>query len=325
MNYTKNPNDAVARKAIYDKYDKPITEAIREAKQVETPAPQEKESKGLPKATSNFEALDVIDYTKPELNKYKPSEQLKFNQGTYEPVRLVGDEDLIKFIQAGSERSIKLDGRVKKANKISQQFVDKKQKEFGITAIEAYERAKEIAKANRDVNTERIVVLGDKISQQEEVALTEIVQPKSEEQATIHRETGGSTFTVDGTNRNGTKAGSVSIFPERTKIVEGELTKEDIDTYVKENSDIYSGNGDVLAVGAPEYDSSCGCIYIYTSISKGSFVYKHTLLPELDRTPTIQPRFGEIIAISDDARTFVTSSKTNISSTTTNTLTWTFN
>ena len=32
----KNPNDAVKRKAIYDKYDKPITEAIREAKEKAT-------------------------------------------------------------------------------------------------------------------------------------------------------------------------------------------------------------------------------------------------------------------------------------------------
>lgn len=81
------------------------------------------------------------------------------------------------------------------------------------------------------------------------VTVTEVVQPTSEEQARLHNEQEGSTFTVDGVNRNGTKAASVSIFPERTKIVEGELTKEDIDTYVKENSDIYAGNGDVLAVG----------------------------------------------------------------------------
>ena len=39
----KNPNDAVKRKAIYDKYDKPITKAIREAKQVQATAPQEKQ------------------------------------------------------------------------------------------------------------------------------------------------------------------------------------------------------------------------------------------------------------------------------------------
>ena len=83
----------------------------------------------------------------------------------------------------------------------------------------------------------------------ERVTVSEVVQPAAEEQARLHNQESGSTFTVDGTNRNGTKAASVSIFPERTKIVEGELTKEDIDGYVKENSDIYAGNGDVLAVG----------------------------------------------------------------------------
>ena len=83
----------------------------------------------------------------------------------------------------------------------------------------------------------------------QETVTAEVIQPASAEQARLHNEESGSTFTVDGVNRNGTKAASVSIFPERTKIVEGELTKEDIDGYVKENSDIYAGNGDVLAVG----------------------------------------------------------------------------
>jgi hypothetical protein len=118
-------------------------------------------SKGLPKATSKFEAVEVIDYTKPELNKYKPSEQLKFNQGTYEPVRLVGNEDLITLIQAGSERAT-----FKKIKNVNQEWVDKNEKEFGISAIDAYNKAREIAKANRDINTERIVILGDKIAPQ---------------------------------------------------------------------------------------------------------------------------------------------------------------
>jgi hypothetical protein len=157
----KNPNDAVKRAEIYNRYDKPITEAIREAKQVESPAPQEKVKKGLPKATSKFEAVEVIDYTKPELNKYKPSEQLKFNQGTYEPVRLVGNEDLITLIQAGSERAT-----FKKIKNVNQEWVDKNEKDFGISAIDAYNKAREIAKANRDINTERIVILGDKIAPQ---------------------------------------------------------------------------------------------------------------------------------------------------------------
>ena len=109
--------------------------------------PEEKVSKRLPSFTSKFEAVDVIDYTKPEVNKYRPSEQLKFNQGTYEPVRIVGDEDLITLIQAGSERA-----NFKRDKKVSQDWVNQKEKELGITAIEAYEKAKQIAKANRDAN-----------------------------------------------------------------------------------------------------------------------------------------------------------------------------
>lgn len=124
---------------------------------------EEKVGKKLPAFTSKFEAVDVIDYTKPEINKYRPSEQLKFNQGTFEPVRVVGEEDLITLVQAGSERQLKLDGK-KRIKKIPDNVVADLESKYGITAIEAYERARDIAKSSRDKNTERIVVLGDKIA-----------------------------------------------------------------------------------------------------------------------------------------------------------------
>ena len=72
----------------------------------------------------------------------------------------------------------------------------------------------------------------------------------SESQLKAHSENGGSTFSLSSGDLIGQKKSSVSIFPDRSKIVEGrEITKEDIDLYVQENKDLFEGNEDVLAVG----------------------------------------------------------------------------
>jgi len=69
-------------------------------------------------------------------------------------------------------------------------------------------------------------------------------------QLKAHSENGGSTFSLSSGDLIGQKKSSVSIFPDRSKIVEGrEITKEDIDLYVQENKDLFEGNEDVLAVG----------------------------------------------------------------------------
>lgn len=68
-------------------------------------------------------------------------------------------------------------------------------------------------------------------------------------QLKVHKETGGSTFTLDGENKAGTKSASVSIFPERSKIFDGEITEQDIADFKETNSDLYNGNEDVLALG----------------------------------------------------------------------------
>jgi hypothetical protein len=77
-------------------------------------------------------------------------------------------------------------------------------------------------------------------------ALKEIAM--TEDQAYQHEKEGGSTF-QNGLNVTGKKLSSVSIFPERTELVEGRLTQEQIDKYVEKNKDLLEGNEDVLAVG----------------------------------------------------------------------------
>ena len=81
-------------------------------------------------------------------------------------------------------------------------------------------------------------------------------------QVESHSKNGGSTFSLDGKDMSGQPKASVSIFPERTKLVEGEsVTEEDIDSFVEENKDLFEGNEDVLTVGT-WYDSESGKTYI---------------------------------------------------------------
>ena len=75
-------------------------------------------------------------------------------------------------------------------------------------------------------------------------------------QLQAHNENRGSTFTFDGVNQVGRPMSAVSIFPERSRIITGQLTEDQINTYVQDNKDFTSGNEDVLAIGtwyeAPE-------------------------------------------------------------------------
>ena len=87
-------------------------------------------------------------------------------------------------------------------------------------------------------------------------------KPSEKRQIDVHKDTSGSTYSYSGENLIGKKGKtSVSIFPERSKIVEGEITQEDIDTYKEENKDIFEGNEDVLAVGT-WYSEETGRTYL---------------------------------------------------------------
>lgn len=84
----------------------------------------------------------------------------------------------------------------------------------------------------------------------------------SSRQFETHKENGGSTFSLDGRDLMGQPKASVSIFPERSKIVEGrEITPEDLSGYLEENKDVLEGNEDVLAVGT-WFDEESGNTYI---------------------------------------------------------------
>lgn len=107
--------------------------------------------------STSFENVNVIPYDTVEKNKYKPDEQLKFNQGDYyEPVRIVGHPDLIKLIEIGSKRN---KGKHKEVNTAYEAQLEK---QLGMTSTEAYFKAKELAKKHRSKTVENIIEFSNK-------------------------------------------------------------------------------------------------------------------------------------------------------------------
>jgi len=70
-----------------------------------------------------------------------------------------------------------------------------------------------------------------------------------EAQLEAHGKDTGSTFSLSGENLKGVKKSTVSIFPERTEIVEGEITKDILEEYIEKNNDLLAGNEYILSVG----------------------------------------------------------------------------
>lgn len=127
-----------------------------------SPASDTKGNKEQKTGVDRFEAQEVIPYRSVEDNTYKPEEQLKFNQGQYfEAVRLVGEPDLIELIQIGSRRHYNLthSSGKKPVNEARQKQLED---QFGVSAYELYQKAREMAKANRSKTDEVIVVIGEK-------------------------------------------------------------------------------------------------------------------------------------------------------------------
>ena len=99
----------------------------------------------------------ITDYNSPVDNKYRPDQQLKFNQGAYESVRIVSDDsDLISLITNGSKMVSKDEAKRKGVNR---EYVKKLEEKLGVGAVDAYYKAKELAVANRDKTVEKIVKL----------------------------------------------------------------------------------------------------------------------------------------------------------------------
>lgn len=83
----------------------------------------------------------------------------------------------------------------------------------------------------------------------------------------------GSTFTLDGIDHAGKPMASVSIFNERSEVVEGELTQEELtkklEDFKEKNNDLLEGNEDILAIGT-----------FYSPESKQTFIDISTVIPK---------------------------------------------
>ena len=97
--------------------------------------------------------------------------------------------------------------------------------------------------------------IAEDVKEEQETKINTDVQVKS------HIENGGSTF-LKGVDQGGQPVSSVSIFPERSRLIDGkEITKEDLDKYIEDNQDLLKGNNDVLAVGT-WFDEKSGKTYL---------------------------------------------------------------
>lgn len=129
-------------------------------------------SKNVPAATGNFEVVEVRPYTDQTGNNFRPDQQLRFGQGThYEAVILAGDDDLIELIQIGSREHANING-ANPRKIIDDHAKERIEKKLGITSHEAYNKARELAKQNRNSKNETIIVLGSKSAAQEKPAAT---------------------------------------------------------------------------------------------------------------------------------------------------------
>ena len=111
------------------------------------------------------------------------------------------------------------------------------------------------------------------LSSTSEPVSQQIENYSAEMQAKTHIINGGSTFRLDGRDMVGQlNKASVSIFPERSKLVKGqEVTKEDLTSFIEENMDIFYGNEDMLTVGTWfDHDSNQTYIDVITVLDKVS-------------------------------------------------------
>ncbi|HEY5687390.1 MAG TPA: hypothetical protein VIS27_03710, partial [Yeosuana sp.] len=100
----------------------------------------------------------------------------------------------------------------------------------------------------------------DKFTPEEEQKMRDI----STEQAKTTAEFEGSSYDIDGKNMIGTENTSVSIFPEFTQTVDGEVTPEQIEAYRRQHDDLLRDNPDMV-VGT-WYDKKTGQTYLDISI-----------------------------------------------------------
>lgn len=224
-----------------------------------------------------------------EANKTKLYKELNTNyEGLISDIdNMIDSSNDEKFIEM-LNKSKKLIGDVKEATNKSPKDVTGKQIDLLIEKKELIQEMKSMDDSFHPEYKEKIEKINENIrkeaSLKESKAVNDTDKTKTEtkqgeskteseekvgydvsEQLKSHNDNEGSTFTLDGKNRSGEKGvSSVSIFPERSKIIDGEITEQDISEFKEANKDLLEGNEDVLAIGT-WFDKKSGKTYLDVS------------------------------------------------------------
>ena len=205
----------------------------------------------------HMQEMDLdIRQTREEMEKMKEAEGTLF----YDSDSYAEKEARIESLQARQATARKLLGDLEAAHNLDAQ----RRSESNVKGVnEASARAVKAAQA------ELMSFLG---IQKQPFDLNSTSQTSStwsaETQSKNHYEDAdskGSTYTLDGVNQAGKPKASVSIFNERSEVVDGEMTEEEmtktLQEYYEKNKDILEGNEDILAIGT-FYDAESGKTYI---------------------------------------------------------------
>ena len=131
---------------------------------------------------SELKVSEVKPYTEIEQNYYRPDQQLKFNQGTYEPVRIIAHPDVIRAISIGSKVLNNL-SKPKNLSDSEIEFSSKIAKKLGYVtdsgegnALLLNNAVKKIAKENRSKDNEVFIVLGNEVKAPQKTITQEATQ-----------------------------------------------------------------------------------------------------------------------------------------------------
>lgn len=212
------------------------------------------EVKARRQALDDHEAASNTKSSDPDALRLSKSKYEESKQTRDESMRLVGEvQGLINEAQKAREKASSSDTQKNKNRlKVAEEKVKKAERELldymGIKGFEAEVEAEVKVEPSKPISRLK--------------------------QTESHKNNGGSTYSLDGKDLDGQPKFSVSIFPERSKLIEGDsVTEEDLDSFVEENKDLFEGNEDVLAVGT-WFDSESGKTYldVITAVDRDSAI-----------------------------------------------------
>jgi hypothetical protein len=122
----------------------------------------------------------TIDYDTADKNKYRPGQQLKYNQGIgYEPVRIVANEEVIQALQIASQGDRAMSGKGTHPPVETKEWANNIAKKYGFESMyDLHTYAKEQAKLVRDKNVEKILIIEPNYKESEKPVVAQPAEPE---------------------------------------------------------------------------------------------------------------------------------------------------